>query len=63
MSAETTEELLRRRSAEIRRGVITAIAREVAWLRRHNFPVWVYENGRVVDAAKRCAAEDPRPPE
>ena len=49
MDAET-EELVRRRLTQIERGVREAIRREVEWLELHNFPVWVSQNGRVVDA-------------
>ena len=55
MNAET-QELVRRRFEQIERGVREAIRREVEWLERHNFPVWVSENGHVVDASKN----DPR---
>lgn len=51
MDAETRE-LVERRFEQIRTGVTEAIRREVEWLERHNFPVWVSENGRVVDATK-----------
>ena len=52
MAAETKEQLLERRLEEIRRGVPEAIRREVEWLKLHNFPVWVAQNGEVVDASK-----------
>ena len=51
MSAETRE-LVERRFEQIHRGVTEAIRREVAWLERHNFPVWVFRNGQVLDASK-----------
>lgn len=52
MAGETREQLLDRRLREIQEGATEAIRREVAWLREHNFAVWVFENGRVVDATK-----------
>ena len=58
MEQETRERLIERRLEQIRRGVPEAIRREVAWLRRHNFPVWVWEDGRVVDAAKARPAHE-----
>lgn len=56
MSTETRE-LVERRFEQIRRGVTEAIRREVEWLEHHNFPVWVAENGRVVDATKKGGPE------
>lgn len=44
------EEHLERRFEQIQRGVVEGIRREVEWLKRHGYPVWVWENGRVVDA-------------
>ena len=37
----------------MREGASEAIRREVAWLREHNFPVWIAENGRVFDAREK----------
>ncbi len=51
-----TRQLVERRFEQIRRGVEEAIRREVAWLERHNFPVWVWRDGRVVDARKTGGA-------
>lgn len=46
------QELVERRFEQIRRGVTEAIRQEVEWLESHNFPIWVSENGGVVDASK-----------
>lgn len=51
MNAKSREELISLRFEQIREGVTDAIRREVAWLKKHNFPVWISENGHVVDAA------------
>ena len=53
MDAEARRELIARRQMQILEGAREAVRREVEWLRRHNFPVWVAANGRVVDASKR----------
>lgn len=50
---DADREFLERRLEQIREGAREAIRREVEWLKRHNFPVWVCENGTVVDATKR----------
>lgn len=57
MDSETLNQFLDRRIAQMREGAREAIEREVAWLREHNFPVWVAENGHVVDASKRPGNE------
>ena len=57
MTAEKKDQRLDDRFEQIKRGVTEAIRREVEWLRRHNFPVWVAENGGVVDASKRPSSE------
>ncbi|MEE8469243.1 MAG: hypothetical protein V3T22_12355 [Planctomycetota bacterium] len=57
MSTESRDQLLDRRLEQIRRGASEAIRREVEWLKRHNFPVWVWKNGHVVDATKNGGAE------
>ena len=53
MDDKTRNELIDLRLEQIREGTTEAIRREVAWLRRHDFPVWVSENGHVVDAAAK----------
>ena len=53
---ETREQFLDRRLRQIQEGAAGAIRREVAWLRKHRFPVWVVVDGRVVDVSER---EDP----
>lgn len=60
MKPETEAEFLDRRLEQMREAATEAIRREVAWLREHNFPVWVYKNGRVVDAREE-APERPDP--
>lgn len=57
MDPETEEQLLERRLEQIAEGAAEAIRREVRWLREHNFPVWVAENGRVVDARKNGSTD------
>jgi hypothetical protein len=57
MTAETKEQLLDRRLEQIREGATEAIRREVEWLKRHNFAVWVSANGRVVDATKSGSSD------
>lgn len=60
MRTETKQELIERRYREIREGGAEAIRREVEWLKRHNFPVWVCdEEGNVVDASQRNGTGDP----
>ena len=58
MNGETKQELLERRLQQIREGVPEAIRRELRWLKKHNFPIWVSENGKVVDASSRVELED-----
>ena len=58
MPAETRDELLERRFEQIRKSATQAIREEVEWLERHNFPVWISVDGRVVDATKRSAEKD-----
>ena len=53
MNTPSSEQFLERRLEQIRIGASEAIRREVEWLKRHNFPVWVWKNGHVVDANKR----------
>jgi hypothetical protein len=56
MEPETSEQYLNRRLEQIRRGATEAIRVEVEWLERHNFPVWVWRDGRIVDATKEPSA-------
>lgn len=60
MNTESREQLLARRLEQIRQGASEAIRREVEWLKRHNFPVWIWKNGRVVDATKSGDEEKSR---
>lgn len=53
MDPEARKALIARRLVQIQEGAREAVRREVEWLRRHNFPVWVADNGRVIDASKR----------
>lgn len=53
MKPETEAEFLDRRIAEMSKAAKEAIRREVAWLREHNFPIWIAENGRVFDAREK----------
>lgn len=55
---ESREERLERRLDQIDRGVRRAIDLEVEWLKRHGFPVWVWEDGRIVDASKAKPAHE-----
>lgn len=52
MESETKEQLIDRRFEQTRKSATEAIRIEVEWLRRHNFPVWVSVNGRIVDVSK-----------
>lgn len=64
MDAKSREELIDLRLEQIREGATEAISREVAWFKKHNFPVWVSENGHVVDAVLReRLVRDKRNPE
>lgn len=54
MNAETRK-LVEKRFEQMCTALPEAIRREVEWLERHNFPVWVWENGRVVDASKNAS--------
>ena len=57
MGAESMDDLIERRFAQILEGAADAIRLEVAWLRLHNFPVWVARGDRIVDAAKDTGEE------
>lgn len=63
MPAETTRELIERRWELIRETATEAIRLEVAWLRRHNFPIWVARDGRIVDAREEGADTDAPAPD
>jgi len=52
MDSDTRDQFLDKRIEQIRAGAREAIRREVAWLKEHNFPIWVSENGKVVDASE-----------
>ena len=45
----TTDEV----SARVRRGLQRAIRNEVARLRREGLPIWIWKDGKVVDANPR----------
>jgi len=47
---ETREQLIARRRREIHIGVMEGARKEVEWLERHNFAVWILHEGQVVDA-------------
>ncbi len=47
---ETREQLIARRRREIYIGVMEGVRKEVEWLERHNFAVWILHEGQVVDA-------------
>jgi len=51
--AKHDEALLDREMDEICLGLCEAIDREVARLRREGLPIWVEENGKVVDLQQR----------
>ena len=55
-------ELVERRLEQIEKGAKEAVRREVAWLKEHNFPVWVAEGGRIVDAGKKQPPGKGEPP-
>jgi len=59
MTSETEAEFLDHRLEQIRTGAAEAIRREVAELRRLGLPVWVSENGHVVDASKNGSSTQP----
>ena len=50
--ANNEKEILRRHMDEICLGLVEAIDREVEVLRREGLPIYVAENGKVVDLQK-----------
>jgi hypothetical protein len=52
--SETEEATLDKELDEICEGFREAVEREVETLRRERFPIYVAENGRVVDLQKRA---------
>jgi len=50
--SSTEEALLDRQMDEICQGLVEAVDREVDTLRREGLPIYVAENGRIVDLQK-----------
>lgn len=58
-AATDEDALIAQRCETMAAGVMEAVRREVAYLRARNLPVWVADNGTVIDAnAKPTSPQD-----
>lgn len=57
--SNTEEALLDRQMDEICQGLVEAVDREIAALQREGLPIYVAENGRIVDLQMTDSLGDP----
>ena len=57
MDRDALQRLLDLRKKQFDRAVREAGRSEVEWLEQNGYPVWVYRDGRVVDATGKHSAE------
>ncbi len=57
--SNTEEALLDRQMDEICQGLVEAVDREIAALQREGLPIYVAENGRIVDLQMTDSLDDP----